>query len=371
MPRIDWFITELNIMGGAENFVFRVAPLLYRYGWQLRVITLQQGGHFLHTLSRMGIPCVELGFHLTSGASVISRLNRLWLDSPPDILHTHLYHAGILGRLLAIKTRIPVVLIHQHGLERNRSQLRSYIDQSLSHRVTRYLTSCEAVSTMLQVRERIPQSKITVIYNGVSLEGNRNIAAINNDAPPDYQGLKLPPFIIGTVGRLEPEKGHEILLDSYFKLIRSDTPASELHIIGDGSLKERLTRIAHELGIGKQVHFPGNQESLLPYWGKMDLFILPSRWEGLSMALLEAMSHGIPVIATNVGGTPEVITHLYNGILIPPDNPGAMTEAIELLRQNPIFRKELGKRGKSHVAANFTLEKTVSNLDSLYKRMLL
>ncbi len=159
MYRVDWFITELNIKGGAERFVYLVAPYLVNYGWQLRVITLQKGGDFYHQLNQAGIPCIELGFNPALGVRSLSRLSKLWSVSPPDILHTHLYHAGIVGRIFARKADIPIVLIHQHGLERNRGYLRSFLDRKLNSWVTQYVVSCAAISRLLQSRERIPRIK--------------------------------------------------------------------------------------------------------------------------------------------------------------------------------------------------------------------
>ncbi len=369
MPRVDWFITELSIKGGAENFVLRVLPHLAHYGWQIRAITLQEGGNSIKQLEQAGIPCVELNFRPTTAMTAIYRLDRMWANSPPIILHTHLYHAGILGRILAIKRKIPVVLVHQHGLERNRTNLRSFLDHNLSPWVTQYVVSSQAVSNILQSREGIPKSKINILYNGVSPERINSVT----ETTPKKNGLPGQsdlPFIVGCVGRLEPEKGHEDLLHGFSGLTRNDKNSSQLWLIGEGTLKERLKRITCDLGIEKQVLFLGAQDSIPSFLAKMDLFILPSRWEGLSMALLEAMSQGIPVIATDVGGTPEVITNSYNGLLIPANDPSAITRAIECLRQDPLLRQKIGSRGREYVSTKFTLEQTVRSLDELYRRFI-
>jgi glycosyltransferase involved in cell wall biosynthesis len=222
---------------------------------------------------------------------------------------------------------------------------------------------------MLQTRERIPASQITVIYNGVpvSLAQEARIGNSHQSVPFD-QGHK--PLIIGNVGRLEPEKGHEDLLQAFARLTNESASPPQLWILGDGSLRDRLIGVTKELGIQNQVHFWGAQKTVAPFLDKMDIFILPSRWEGLSMALLEAMSHGIPVIATEVGGTPEVIHHGVHGLLIPAGNPVAITEAIEFLRNNPINRRQMGLQGKQHVIDNYTLERTVFSIDQLYKGLL-
>ncbi len=160
------------------------------------------------------------------------------------------------------------------------------------------------------------------------------------------------------------------MLYGFSRLQKSGDSPPQLWLIGDGSAKNRLIEISRDLGILEQVKFFGAQETVAPFLPQLDVFILPSKWEGMSMALLEAMSHGIPVIATNVGGTPEVITNRYTGLLIPPNDPQAITEAIELLRNDPGIRKELGSLGRKHVNANFSLEKTARSIDELYRRLL-
>ncbi len=369
MTRVDWFITELDIRGGAENFVLRAAPLLREYGWDLRIITLQKGGDFLQQLVQQGIPCVELNFNVFSGTQVLAKLNQMWSNSPPVILHTHLFHAGMIGRILAKKARIPIVVVHQHGLESNRSQVRSIVDRITSRWVTQYAVSCKAVSAMLQTRERIPASIISVIYNGVLVSQAQEASIRNSHQSVPFDQVQKT-MIIGNVGRLEPEKGHEDLLQAFARLTNENASPPQLWILGDGSLRDRLVSVTKELGIQNQVHFWGAQKNVAPFLDKIDIFILPSRWEGLSMALLEAMSRGIPVIATEVGGNPEIIQHEVHGLLIPAGDPGAITEAIEFLRNNPTNRRKLGIQGQQHVIENYSLEKTVCSIDQLYKGLL-
>jgi glycosyltransferase involved in cell wall biosynthesis len=368
MPRVDWFITELDIKGGAERFVYSAAPYLSSYGWQVRVITVQKGGEFLRQLRQDGIPCIELGLNAFDAVKALNKLNSLWSDSKPEILHTHLYHAGLIGRIIAKKAKIPFVVVHQHGLERNRSILRSLLDRKFSKWVTHYVASCSAVAQMLQKRERVPGGKISIIYNGISAEdSSRKISRQDLRNTPENGTM---PIIIGSIGRLEPEKGHEDLLYGFSSLPDQVSNPSQLWLVGDGSEKERLIKISQNLGIKDRVRFFGSQETVAPLWRHINIFILPSKWEGMSMALLEAMGQGIPVIATAVGGTPEVITNSFNGLLIPANDPMAITHAIELLSKDPQLRKEMGIRGQSHVLANYTLEKTVDKIDRLYKRLL-
>ncbi len=167
MPRLDWLITGLRITGGAEMYVRRVAPLLCQSGWDLRVVTFVSGGDLIDDLRAEGVPVIELGLRHKADLSVIARLTQLWRPDPPDLLHTHLYHAGLIGRIVAHQLGITPVVVHQHGLERARSPLRSLLDRATTGWVTRYVSSCQAVAQVLSTREHIPLSRIEVIYNGL------------------------------------------------------------------------------------------------------------------------------------------------------------------------------------------------------------
>jgi glycosyltransferase involved in cell wall biosynthesis len=167
MPRLDWLITGLRVTGGAEMYVRRVAPLLRQSGWDLRVVTFVSGGHLIDDLRAEGVPVIELGLRHNADLSVFARLERLWRSDPPDLLHTHLYHAGLIGRIVAHRSGIAAVVVHQHGAELARSPLRSLLDRVTTTWVTRYVSSCHAVARVLTAREHIRLSSIEVIYNGL------------------------------------------------------------------------------------------------------------------------------------------------------------------------------------------------------------
>jgi len=367
VPRLDWLITGLRTTGGAEIYVRRVAPLLCQSGWDLRVVTFISGGDLVDDLRAEGVPVIELGLQHKADLSGFARLTRLWRSDPPDLLHTHLYHAGLIGRIVAHRSGISPVVVHQHGAERARSPLRSLLDRATTTWVTRYVSSCQAVAQILTAREHIRPSRIEVIYNGV----DPTPFIIR---PPRFslpQGWPVPTGIkvVGSVGRLASEKGQGWLLEALAILIHS---GQDLHavLVGEGRSLPDLQNQARHLGIADRVHFAGSRRDVRDWLGNFNLFVLPSEWEGVSLALLEAMASGLPVIASNTGGTPEIVVDGETGLLVPSRDPKSLAEAIQRLLDDSLLRNQMGQSGRARVVESFPIQKTISRLNQLYQGLL-
>ena len=367
MPRLDWLVTGLRITGGAEMYVRRLAPLLCQSGWNLRVVTFVSGGDLIDDLRDEGVPVIELGLRHNADLSVIARLTRLWRSDPPDLLHTHLYHAGLIGRTVAHRLGITPVVVHQHGAERARSPLRSLLDRATTAWVTRYVSSCHAVAQVLTTREHIQLSRIEVIYNG--LDPSPFVLHPSRFTLP--QGWSVPPGakVVGSVGRLSPEKGQGWLLEALALLIHK---GQDLHavLVGEGRSLPDLQDQARHLGIAERVHFPGTRRDVRDWLVHFDLFVLPSEWEGVSLALLEAMASGLPVIASNTGGTPEIVLDGETGLLVPSRDPKSLAGAMQRLLEDPILCNQIGRSGQARVMESFSIQKTVSRLNQLYQDLL-
>ena len=364
---VDWLITGLTVTGGAELFVRQMAPLMLKSDYRVRVISLTSGGYLTEELRHEGIETVELGVTKRSFIKGIIKLDRLWSESQPDILHTHLYHAGIIGRIVAKSNGIRRVIVHQHGLETNRTIFRTILDRYTSSLVMCYAATCQAVALKLLSREKIPQEKIRVIHNGINLE---IFTPPNQDQyNPILPGLDANSYIIGTIGRLSIEKGQETILEA-IPLINHQGSFPHLVLIGTGPMQKKLSDKARKLGIEKQVHFLGYRKEVAGYLKQMDLYIQASEWEGVSLALLEAMGASLPVVATDVGGTSEIIEHMKSGYLIPPRDPYQLSLAVNLLQTNKELSAKLGHEASERIKSNFTSNHTMKSLISLYENLM-
>ncbi len=362
--RVDWLITQLKIVGGAETFVRYTAPYLRSNGWDLRVITMISGGALVEELRQKNVPVLELDMNSKADLSALLRLVRLWKQDKPDILHTHLYHAGITGRFFGSWLDIKPIVVHQHGPEVERNGFRSWLDAITSSRVTQFIASCFAVSRTMQDREGIPSQKIKVIYNGIRIPNRLDTAK-----PVEWQEPEGS-ITIACVGRFMPEKGHEYLLDA-MAILKSNGYSPHLVFFGDGPLLTHIKSQSQKYGMSSQITFMGVRRDILEWLPLFDIFVLPSAWEGVSLALLEAMASGLPVIATAVGGTSEVVIDYENGILVPSGDVSALADALIVLIDNPDLRTRMGEAAHQRISQEFTVDQSVNKISHLYDQLLM
>jgi glycosyltransferase involved in cell wall biosynthesis len=173
-------------------------------------------------------------------------------------------------------------------------------------------------------------------------------------------------LVIGTIGRLSEEKRHVDLIKAFEK-VSSVLPETKLLIVGDGYLRGYLEKIVEESDLREKVAFLGFQENVFKYLRKMDLFVLPSRTEGFGIALVEAMATGIPVIATSVGGIPEIVDNKINGLLVPPGQPSDLAEAIVKLLSHSALAKKMADNGRHKALTNFHPKRFIAQHEILYK----
>ena len=200
------------------------------------------------------------------------------------------------------------------------------------------------------------RGSVRVIYNGVPTD----LAYARTARPrPDDR------LVVGAVGRLDPVKGHDILIKALAWL-----PGMRVVILGSGPRQPELRRLAREVGVADRVSLPGWCDRVEDWLGRFDLFCHPSRYEGLGLALIEAMRAGLPIVATSVGGVPELLDGGRCGLLVPPEDPPALAAAITGLAADPVRREFLGERARDRVHAEFSVDRMVAAYERLWAETL-
>lgn len=284
-----------------------------------------------------------------------------------DIVHAHAPIAGFLGRVAARLARVGIVIFTLHGGSTLNDQ--SLLNRSLLRFVEKLLDRCTdhyvAVSDYVQQRWRrrwiASQKPVTLIYHGGAERG----AAI--DSPGRRKALGFDPGkpLVGTVGLLEKQKGTENFIRAVPRVLQS-FPECQFAVIGDGPLRRPLEETAERLGVSRSVRFLGWRNDAAELIGMFDLFCLPSLWESFGLVLLEAMAHAKPVVATEVGGVPEVVANGETGLLVPPEDPVSLSKAIAYFLTHPEIAAEMGKRGEARLAERFTLTRMVEQYERFY-----
>lgn len=333
-----WQFLDSSGFGGIESHVRVLASALRERGHEVRVMFYHahRHSHPLHELLALdGTPHTTL----SDGAKELWRRLR---QAPPDLLHTHGYKAGIIGRLFGRLLNLPVVSTYHAG-EPGSGKLRLYV---WIDRLTAGLAHPIAVSR--KIAATLP-ANTTLIRNFVPL-------------PPREEGAPLGEAI-AFVGRLSEEKGPDLFCALADHL--SNLGEADLRIFGDGPMRTEL-----EQRYQNRIQFVGQVPSMEPYWREIGLLCMPSRHEGLPMAALEAMAHGIPVIGSEVGDLPELLSE-QAGWLIPSDHPSALCEAVERWRAlSPAGRRERSRAAVERIRAEYAADRIIDEILSVYQTAL-
>jgi len=340
--------------GGLEAMALNLMEALPRDRFQVYGCTLSAAPiPLLADIARRKIEFHEVGGERRGGFSpgMILRLSELLRRLQIDVCHTHNIAAEIYGHMGVILARTPILIHHEHGTLHSDQPPRLLLKRAFAPRKDHWIAVSDYVRRFLVGRAGIPAEKVTVIHNGLP-PGSEEQNPTANTA-------------VCTVTRLSPEKGVETLIDAWAEVNRA-APEASLSIVGAGHLAASLNRRAADLGIMGSVRFLGFQRPPLESVRDCSIFVLPSRSEGFGMALLEAMRAGKAVVASRVGGVPEFVEDGRNGLLVPPDDPAALSDAILRLLRNPERAMELARAGQ-RTADGFTLDRAVRGISGLYE----
>ena len=294
--------------------------------------------------------------------AALYRLYRIIRAFQPDIVHTHLQAPNLYGRLMALAARVPVVIASEHNVYAAKAGRHVWIERLLARRTAALIAVSEQVRTFLAAQLRVDASTIRLVRNGIAMP----VTALDGAASL-HRRLSVPEnhSVIGTVASLTAKKGHRYLFEAVAAL-RDRGVHCSLLLAGDGPERRALGALATTLRIADRVHFLGDHPRVGELLDAIDLFVLPSVTEGLPLALLEAMAAGKAVVATNVGGVPEVITSGTNGVLVPARDVPALAGAIQALTADPQRRREYGARARTTVLEGFTEDQHLQSLGALY-----
>ena len=361
--RLAFCITELD-PGGAERALVQLVTRLDRDRWEPRVICLSARGVLADDLEQAGIPVTCLGARSRRNVLVVGRLVRELRAFRPALLQTFLYHANIAGRIAGRLAGVGKIVSGIRVAER-RSRIRLWLDRMTQGLVDHHVCVSQAVADFSAACGGLPARKTTVIPNGV--DAQRFASA----APADLSEFDIPAEsrTVLFVGRLDPQKGPFVLLEAAEGLLAT---YDKLHVllVGDGPLRDRLGAWVQERNLGARIHFAGRQADVAPLLKAAVCLVLPSRWEGMPNVVLEAMAAGLPVVATDVEGTTELIQDRQTGLLIPPDSPRELAAAVTLLLSDPEQARAMSAAAQVVVSESFTWDILLQRFEQLYRSLL-
>ena len=322
---------------------------------------------------RLGGTIIDLGAKRTESPEITLKLLACFKVEQPHIVQTHELKANLYGRLAAKLAHIPIIIgtiwtlkdTAPSPLRRLRDRCLHPFSKILDRQSDKVVTSSNAIRR--EWDETLASPLYETIYTPCNLDRNLTV-------PADKPGISMTvmndkKIRIGLVSRLSEEKGIQYLLQA-IPLIAKQFPDFEIYVAGEGGYRKQLESLAETLRAVSYVKFLGHVSDVRAFLQHLDLFVQPSRSESLGVAIMEAMSVGLPVVATNVGGIPEIIEDKVSGILVPPCNPDLLAKSIVSLCCDHETRKRMGANGKKMVAQKFRVSDFVTQTFDLYEALL-
>jgi glycosyltransferase involved in cell wall biosynthesis len=348
-------------ISGSEAYLLQLLPDLRERGWDVRFLMLHENEpgawEFARELTGRGVPLddVELRADVDPIAfgEVVAYLSR----SRPRILHTHLVHADVYGQLAGALARVPLRLSTKHGFNEFREgRWFALADRSVGSLAHVHIAISRGLARYLAETEGFDEEDFEIVHYGISPRDGAHAYA------------KAEPRLL-CIGRLIPIKGHLVLLRA-FAQARARVPGVTLDLAGRGPLEPALRSYARELGLDGAVRFLGFVSPVQRAVEEAAIVVVPSLGEGFGMVALEAMERARPVIASAVGGLPEIVEDGTTGLVVPPGDAEALTEAIVALAGNLERAAAMGAAGRERALSDFTPARSVLRTEELYSSAL-
>jgi glycosyltransferase involved in cell wall biosynthesis len=349
-------VAKVAGISGSENHLLLLLPALRARGHDVSLVMLHEeepGAEELASrLEQHGVPVERLRLRLPFDPIAFVRIGRALRRRRPDVLHTHLVHADFHGLPAGRLARVPLLVSTKHGFNPFRSgRAFAAADRAVARLADVHIAISAGLARYLAESEGFDPTGFEIVHYG--LEAGQE--------PPAPSGAPR----LAIVGRLIPIKGHEVLLEAVAR-VREDVPDLTLEIAGDGPLEPELRTTVARLGLGETVTFLGRVESPAAVYERAEIVVVPSFGEGFGMVALEAMERGRAVIASDVGGLPEIVEAGTTGSIVPPGDAEALARAVVELARDPARATAMGAAGRERALSAFSQECCTERTEALY-----
>ena len=369
MIKILYLITGLNT-GGAEVFLRDLNKRIDRNIYEIKILSLISVGSIGKQIQKDGGDVLTINTGFKYNPFLFIKLIFFIKKYNPDILHAHLFHANFLGRIAGKLCKVPIIISTFHSNKEEgffRRKLLKYTDKFTNINI---VVSEKAVEEFTELKI-VSKDKTRVIYNGLDLNKfyYQNCSLVKKTR--EEIRVDETKKILISVGRLHKSKGYSYLINA-FKIVKKNNPETVLIIIGEGEERKKIEKQINALKLQDSVFLLGQKDNVQDYLSAANVFILSSLWEGIPIALAEAMACGLPVVVTAVGGIPEVVENGKTGFLVEPKNSEALAEKIEYaLNLSGEERKKISRHARKKVEETSSIEETVKKYENLYKELIL
>ena len=346
--------------GGTERQMTELISRLDPRRFTVHVACFRREGLWLERVEHAAAEVAEFrlrGFASAGTAAQLVRFARWCRARRLAVVHACDFYANVFALPGAALARVPVRIGSRRDLVLPGRSDAQHALQRLAYRAAHRVVANSRAAAAQVAREGVSPERIAVIPNGIEMT--------RYPAAPARAARR----VITTVANLRGEKGHEVLIEAAARVLR-ERPGTVFQLVGGGPMKTQLQQQAYDLGIADAVRFLGHREDVPQLLHDSDLFVLPSRSEAFPNGVVEAMAVGLPVVASDVGGIPELIEHERNGVLVPVGDAEALARALLRLIDDPARTAELGAAARATIAQGYSFERMVAAFETLYLQML-
>jgi glycosyltransferase involved in cell wall biosynthesis len=363
------FLSTIMGMGGADQQLLTIVDGLRARGHEVMIVSLAALGPMGLEARQLGIPTESLemrrGVADPRGLFRLARLVRAWR---PDVLHSHMIHANLMARAVRLIAPVPALVSTIHNVyDGGRLRMAAY---KLTNGLVDQMTIVSQAAADRFIAERIiPQELLRVFPNAVDTDRFRTVPPGTRESIRRSLGIEGQ-FAWLAVGRFELAKDYPNMLQAFVR-VRERHPEALLLIVGRGSLQPETEALTRTLGLAGSVHFMGVRRDIPEVLSAGDGYVMSSAWEGMPIVLLEAAAAGLPIVATHVGGNPEVVRDEETGFLVPPHDSEALGEAmLRLMGLSDAERRAFGDRGAEHIRTHYGVSQALERWEELYREVL-
>jgi sugar transferase (PEP-CTERM/EpsH1 system associated) len=349
--------------GGQEVLCARLVERLDPERFTSTVLALEDGGWLSRRLDDRGFRVRCLGASPGLQPGLVLRLARVLRDLRPDVVHCHNHKPIVYGGLATLLLPRTRLVFTKHGASSWDGEALSGLSRFVVGRSHAVIAVSKDIAGPLASEGWVRRERLHTVLNGIDTDEFQHASSTQALKAP--LGFSPEHRLIGTVARLSKEKDQATLLRAFARL-SPRRPEARLLVVGDGTLRGDLERLAGELGIQDRTLFAGEREDIADILASLDVFCLPSLTEGTSLTLLEAMSTGLPVVATAVGGNLEIVRNGVSGLLVPPREPERLADALMEVLRDPERARAMGELGREIVTERYSIRAMVEKHEAIY-----
>jgi len=368
--RVLQLITSLE-RGGAENHLLALLTHADRQAFDLETAVLSGEGELVPIFREAAIPVHLLRSRTRFDPLAVRRLVKLLREGNFDILHSHLFRADIYAGLAVAQLgeRRPLVVSTRHNDDRFfLNPFVGLIHYMVSAQQDLIIAISDHIARFTVARGVRDPGRVRRVYHGLEPPVTRALEREGQRIRVEL-GVGADEFLVGNVGRLALQKGQRHLIAA-MPLLLERVPRAHAVIAGGGDLEDYLRDLADEAGVAERVHVLGPRKDVPALMHAIDVFAMPSIWEGFGLVLLEAMAAGRPIVASRVATIPEVVVDGETGRLVPAGDPQALADALAELANQPARARQFGEAGRERLRRQFSIEKMVGDTELLYRELI-